>query len=95
VVARKRNHQEPPISFLSIEQLDQLVSQLDERKAMTDMTTSPPLAGTQQVPGSVGNTVSVWRSILWAIPTLGIYAYVWTYRERSSRSPEYSADSSP
>jgi hypothetical protein len=57
------------MSFLFIEQLDQFVSQLDERKAMTDMTTSPSLAGTQRVPGSVGNTVSVWCSILWAIPT--------------------------
>jgi hypothetical protein len=83
------------MSFLFIEQLDQFVSQLDERKAMTDMTTSPSLAGTQRVPGSVGNTVSVWCSILWAIPTLGIYAYVWTYRGRSFRSPECSSDSSP
>jgi hypothetical protein len=66
------------MSFLFIEQLDQFVSQLDERKAMTDMTTPPPLAGTQRVPGSVGNTVSVGvrpcgRFRLWGpTPTLDV-----------------------
>jgi hypothetical protein len=30
--------------------------------------------------GSVGNTRSIGLSILWAILTLGIYTFVWTYR---------------
>ncbi len=30
--------------------------------------------------GPVGNTRSIWLSILWAIVTLGIYTLVWTYR---------------
>ena len=35
---------------------------------------------TEQERGSVGNTRSIGLSILWAILTLGIYTFVWTYR---------------
>jgi hypothetical protein len=34
----------------------------------------------QQARGPVGNTRSIGKSILWAILTLGIYTFVWTYR---------------
>jgi Domain of unknown function (DUF4234) len=38
-----------------------------------------PLAGAT-ARGPVGNTRSVWKSILWAILTLGIYTFVWVFR---------------
>ena len=34
----------------------------------------------QQQRGPVGNTRSIGLSILWAILTLGIYTFVWTYK---------------
>jgi hypothetical protein len=34
----------------------------------------------QQARGPVGNTRSIGKSILWAILTLGIYTFIWTYR---------------
>jgi hypothetical protein len=39
------------------------------------MMTSP-----QMERGPVGNTRSIGLSILWAILTIGIYTYVWTYK---------------
>ena len=39
------------------------------------MMTSPQLER-----GPVGNTRSIGLSILWAILTIGIYTYVWTYK---------------
>ena len=38
-------------------------------------------AGSQR--GPIGNTRSTGLSILWAILTLGIYTYVWTYRTQA------------
>jgi hypothetical protein len=36
--------------------------------------------GAQQQRGPVGDTRSIGLSILWAILTLGIYTYIWTYK---------------
>ena len=36
--------------------------------------------GVQQQRGPVGNTRSIGLSILWAVLTLGIYTFVWTYK---------------
>jgi hypothetical protein len=38
------------------------------------------MASPQIQRGPVGNTRSIGLSILWAILTLGIYTYVWTYK---------------
>lgn len=35
---------------------------------------------TEQQRGPVGNTRSIGLSILWAVLTLGIYTFVWTYK---------------
>lgn len=45
----------------------------------TPAETGPP---PQPVPvfGEVGQTRHVWKSILWAILTIGIYTYVWVFR---------------
>jgi hypothetical protein len=34
----------------------------------------------EQQRGPIGNTRSIGKSILWAILTIGIYTFVWTYR---------------
>ena len=36
--------------------------------------------GVQQQRGPVGNTRSIGLSILWAVLTLGIYTFIWTYK---------------
>ena len=36
--------------------------------------------GVQQQRGRIGNTRSIGLSILWAVLTLGIYTFVWTYK---------------
>jgi hypothetical protein len=38
------------------------------------------MAASQQQRGPIGNTRSIGLSILWAILTLTIYTYVWTYK---------------
>jgi len=38
------------------------------------------VGATQSQRGPVGNTRSIGLSILWALLTLGIYTYVWTYK---------------
>ena len=41
---------------------------------------SEAMASPQLQRGPVGNTRSIGLSILWAILTLGIYTFVWTYK---------------
>lgn len=38
------------------------------------------VAATPSERGPVGNTRSIGLSILWAVLTLGIYAFIWTYK---------------
>ena len=45
---------------------------------MSEYSTSQPAA--QAARGPVGHTRSIGLSILWAILTLGIYTFIWTYK---------------
>lgn len=45
---------------------------------MSDYIASQPAA--QAARGPVGNTRSIGLSILWAVLTLGIYTFIWTYK---------------
>ena len=45
---------------------------------MSELGTPQPVAQPQR--GPVGHTRSVGLSILWAILTLGIYTFIWTYK---------------
>ncbi len=45
---------------------------------MSDYTASQPAAQAER--GPVGHTRSIGLSILWAILTLGIYTFIWTYK---------------
>jgi hypothetical protein len=45
---------------------------------MTDYIAPQPAA--QAARGPVGNTRSIGLSILWAVLTLGIYTFIWTYK---------------
>lgn len=45
---------------------------------MSDYIASQPAA--QAVRGPVGNTRSIGLCILWAVLTLGIYTFIWTYK---------------
>jgi hypothetical protein len=44
------------------------------------MSTTYVADGARSLRGPIGNTRSTGLSILWAILTLGIYTYVWTYK---------------
>jgi hypothetical protein len=44
------------------------------------MSTTYAADGARSLRGPIGNTRSIGLSILWAILTLGIYTYVWTYK---------------
>ena len=54
--------------------LDGSVGPCDDRRAMA----APTASATER--GRVGNTRSIGLSILWAILTLGIYTFIWTYK---------------
>ena len=45
------------------------------------MSTTYVADGAGSLGGPIGNTRSTGLSVLWAILTLGIYTYVWTYRQ--------------
>lgn len=45
---------------------------------MSDYIASQPVA--QAARGPVGNTRSIGLCILWAVLTLGIYTFIWTYK---------------
>jgi len=45
---------------------------------MSDYSAPQPVAQAER--GPVGNTRSIGLSILWAVLTLGIYTFIWTYK---------------
>jgi hypothetical protein len=45
---------------------------------VSDLSASQPVAQAER--GPLGNTRSIGLSILWAVLTLGIYTFIWTYK---------------
>jgi Domain of unknown function (DUF4234) len=61
------------------------------RRACDDRLVTAGVATGASQRGSVGNTRSIPLSILWAVLTLGIYTFIWTYKTQEEMK-RYSGD---